>query len=225
MLKIVSFDFDGTLTKTTFADLFWLEGLPRLYAEKKGIDIEDAKRILFTEYEKIGKERLEWYDPDYWFERFDIGYSWKKLMEDYAYAIEIYPDVIPTLERIRDEYKLIIISNARREFIEIQMKKLRLEKYFDEVFSTVSDFRMVKKDGSVYRKICKRIGIKENEMLHTGDDHKFDYIIPRSLGIHAVYLDRRSGRSENFVINSLDHLPAIIEKIEGDHRDSDNFTD
>ncbi len=215
MLKVISFDFDGTITKTTFADLFWLEGLPKLYAEKENIELEEAKKILFTEYEKIGKERLEWYDPDYWFKRFDIDYDWKKLMEDYAYAIEIYPDVIPTLEKIRDRYTLIVISNARKEFIDIQIKKLDIGRYFDRIFSTVSDFRMVKKDGDVYRRICKLMNIEEGEMLHTGDDHKFDYLIPKSLGINAVYLDRKGGRTENFIISTLDHLPSIIDELEG----------
>ena len=215
MLKVVSFDFDGTITKATFADLFWLEGLPKLYAEKENIELEEAKKILFTEYEKIGKERLEWYDPDYWFKRFDIDYDWKKLMKDYAHAIEIYPDVIPTLEKIKDRYTLIVISNARKEFIDIQIRKLGIGGYFDRIFSTVSDFRAVKKDGDVYRKICRVMNIEEGEMLHTGDDHKFDYLIPKSLGINAVYLDRKSGRKENLIINTLEHLPSIIDELEG----------
>lgn len=215
MLKVVSFDFDGTITKTTFADLFWLEGVPRLYAKKENIDLEEAKRKLFAEYEKIGKEKLEWYDPDYWFEKFNLNYSWHKLMEDYAYSIEMYPDVLPTLEKIRKDYTLIITSNARKEFIEMQMKKLNIEKYFDRVFSTVSDFRMVKKDRSVYRKICAVMEISEKEMLHVGDDYKFDYVIPKSIGINAIYLDRKSGISENFAINSLLYLPDIIKMIEG----------
>ena len=215
MLRVISFDFDGTIAKTAFADLFWLEGVPKLYAEKKNIELEEAKKILFTEYDKIGKERLEWYDPDYWFRRFEIDYDWKKLMEDYAYAIEIYPDVIPTLEKIRERYVLIVTSNARKEFIEIQMNKLDIGRYFDRVFSTISDFRMVKKDGDVYRKICEAMNIKEEEMLHVGDDYKFDYLIPRSLGINAVYLDRKGGRTENFIISTLDHLPSIIDEVEG----------
>ena len=212
MIKIISFDFDGTITKTTFADLFWLEGLPKLYSEKYNVDLEEAKNFLFREYDKIGKERLEWYDPDYWFNRFNINYSWKKLMEDYSYAIEIYPDVIPTLERLKNSYDLIIISNARREFIEIQMEKLDIKRYFKRVFSTVSDFNMVKKEGEVYRKVCEQVGIDKSELIHVGDDYKFDFLAPRSIGIKAIYLDRKSGRNGNFVISSLEYLPNLINR-------------
>ena len=212
MIKIISFDFDGTITKTTFADLFWLEGLPKLYSERYNVDLEEAKNFLFREYDKIGKERLEWYDPDYWFNRFNINYSWKKLMEDYSYAIEIYPDVIPTLERLKNSYDLIIISNARREFIEIQMEKLDIKRYFKRVFSTVSDFNMVKKEGEVYRKVCEQMGIDKSELIHVGDDYKFDFLAPRSIGIKAIYLDRKSGKNGDFVISSLEYLPNLINR-------------
>ena len=212
MIKVISFDFDGTITKTTFADLFWLEGLPKLYSERYNVDLEEAKNFLFREYDKIGKERLEWYDPDYWFNRFNINYSWKKLMEDYSYAIEIYPDVIPTLERLKNSYDLIIISNARREFIEIQMEKLDIKRYFKRVFSTVSDFNMVKKEGEVYRKVCEQVGIDKSELIHVGDDYKFDFLAPRSIGIKAIYLDRKSGRNGDFVISSLEYLPNLINR-------------
>ncbi len=212
MIKVISFDFDGTITKTTFADLFWLEGLPKLYSEKYNVDLEEAKNFLFREYDKIGKERLEWYDPDYWFNRFNINYSWKKLMEDYSYAIEIYPDVIPTLENLKNNYDFIIISNARREFIEIQMEKLDIKRYFKRVFSTVSDFNMVKKEGEVYRKVCEQMGIDKGELIHVGDDYKFDFLAPRSIGIKAIYLDRKSGRNGNFVISSLEYLPDLINR-------------
>ena len=212
MIEVISFDFDGTITKTTFADLFWLEGLPKLYSERYNVDLEEAKNFLFREYDKIGKERLEWYDPDYWFNRFNINYSWKKLMEDYSYAIEIYPDVIPTLENLKNNYDFIIISNARREFIEIQMEKLDIKRYFKRVFSTVSDFNMVKKEGEVYRKVCEQMGIDKSELIHVGDDYKFDFLAPRSIGIKAIYLDRKSGRNGDFVISSLEYLPNLINR-------------
>lgn len=212
MIRVVSFDFDGTITKTTFADLFWLEGLPRLYAERYDVDLEDAKEFLFKEYDKIGKERLEWYDPDYWFNRFKIDYSWKRLMEDYSHAIEIYPDAVPTLEKLKGNYDFIVISNAKKEFIEIQMEKLDIKGYFIRVFSTVSDFSMVKKESDVYKRVCRIIGIDRNEILHVGDDYKFDFLVPRSVGIKAVYLDRKSGKTDEFIINSLDHLPDLLSR-------------
>ena len=219
MIKVISFDFDGTITKTTFADLFWLEGLPKLYARKEGIPLEEAKDILFREYERIGKERLEWYDPEYWFERFKIDYDWKKLMLDYSYAISAYPDALSAMRKLRDRYDLVVISNARREFIDLQIERLGLENYFSRVFSTVSDFRMVKKEKEVYLKVCREIGVSEEELIHVGDDYRFDFLVPRSIGIKAYYLDRKSDRNDDYVINSLEHLPRLLKtSIDKEHK-------
>ena len=59
MIKIISFDMDGTLVKPTYADKVWLEGLPKLYAKEKKIPIKQAKEYIYQKYEKIGKDRKE----------------------------------------------------------------------------------------------------------------------------------------------------------------------
>ena len=52
MIKIVSFDLDGTLTKQGFADRYWLEAVPLLYAREKDVSVDEAKKLLFGEYDK-----------------------------------------------------------------------------------------------------------------------------------------------------------------------------
>ncbi|HDO19376.1 MAG TPA: HAD family hydrolase [Thermoplasmatales archaeon] len=210
MIEVISFDFDGTLTKTRFADLFWLEGVPKLYATENNLSLSEARRILLSEYDKVGKERIEWYDPDYWFNRFNINYSWHKLMENYSFAIELYPDVISTLEYLRDKYELIVISNARKEFIQIQMDKTGLNGFFNRVFSSVSDFSMVKKNSQVYEEVCSILQIRKNQMIHIGDDYRFDYEVPRSVGINSIYLDREGNSDGEFVVHSLKEIPDVI---------------
>ena len=214
MIKIVSFDLDGTLTKQGFADRYWLEALPLLYAREKDVSVDEAKKLLFCEYDKVGKERLEWYDPSYWFKRFDIKYSWKKLIFDCRDAIEVYPDVLPTLERLTGKYKLIVVSNAKKEFIEIQLKETGLNRFFTHVFSSVSDFGMIKKKVDVYRRVCSIVSVDEKEVVHVGDDKVFDYETPRSIGIKAFYVDREKKTVGENVIYSLSSLPSILSRYE-----------
>ncbi|HID25098.1 MAG TPA: HAD family hydrolase [Thermoplasmata archaeon] len=214
MIKIVSFDLDGTLTKPCFADRYWLEGVPGVYAEEKGIPLEKAKTLLLKEYDCIGKERIEWYDPEYWFKKFGIKYSWRRLIYDYKNMITPYPDVLPTLKALEKKHTLVIISNAKQEFIEIQLKETVFNRFFTQVFSSVSDFGMVKKNREVYKRVCSLLSIKEEEMLHVGDDPLFDYEIPRSIGVKAVYLDRgKNSKGEN-IIYSLKSLPSLLSRYE-----------
>ena len=62
MIRFISLDMDGTLVNSRFVDKVWMEGMPRLYADRTGLDFQDAKEYVIGEYMKIGSDRLEWYD-------------------------------------------------------------------------------------------------------------------------------------------------------------------
>ncbi|MHC1599567.1 MAG: hypothetical protein ACXQS5_01925, partial [Candidatus Methanospirareceae archaeon] len=61
-IKVVSFDVDGTLVSQGFADCVWLQGIPQAYAEKEGLSFEQAFEFVKSEYDKIGDNRIEWYN-------------------------------------------------------------------------------------------------------------------------------------------------------------------
>jgi len=210
MIRYISFDLDGTLVKPKFADLFWLEGLPKIYAEKEGISVEEAKSFLIKDYQSIGKDRIEWYDPSFWFKRYGLNYDWKKLIDDYRHAIEPYPDALPTLEKLKERYQLIVLSNAKIDFVEAELEETGFRRFFSKVFSSVSDFGMVKNNAEVYIKVCSVLGIKKEEILHVGDDRVFDYEVPRSIGMRAILIDREAKSTNDCMINSLNDLPSVL---------------
>jgi len=213
MIKIISFDFDGTLAKHTFADAFWLEGVPSLYARQHHVDVEAAKKYLFEEYEKIGDNRIEWYDPGYWFDRFNLQTDWKKMLLDYRNNVEIYPEVPSVLKRLSKNYILIISSNAKKEFIDVQLTQAKLYNYFDKVFSSTSDFHTVKKVTDFYAMICKKLNISPQEMIHVGDHKEFDYLSPQKLGITSYYLDRKKQTSGVHIVSDLNEFEKKISKL------------
>jgi len=203
MIKIVSFDFDGTLVKPTFADAFWLQGVPMLYASQHHLEVEEAKKILFKEYERIGENRIEWYDPGYWFDRFHLQKDWKKMLLDYRTYVEVFPEVPAVLKRLSKHYTLIISSNAKKEFINVQLAQAKLPQYFGRVFSSTSDFHTVKKVSDFYAMICKKMEISPEELIHVGDHKEFDYYVPQKLGICSFYLDRTKNTRGQDVIFDL----------------------
>ncbi len=213
MLKIISFDFDGTIAKHTFADAFWLEGVPELYAKQHHIDVETAKKYLFEEYEKIGDNRIEWYDPGYWFDRFDLQTDWKKMLITYRNNVEIYPEVLSVLKRLSKNYSLIISSNAKKEFIDVQITQAKIQTYFDKFFSSTSDFHTVKKVSDFYAMICKKLNISPEEMVHVGDHKEFDYLSPLKLGIRSYYLDRKKQTSGFHIVSDLKEFEKKISNL------------
>ncbi len=212
MIKVISFDFDGTIAKHTFADAFWLEGVPALYATQHQVDVKTAKQILFEEYEKIGDNRIEWYDPGYWFDRFKLPADWKKMLDQFRRNAEIYPEVPSVLKRLSNKYTLIISSNAKKEFIEVQLTQTNLDSYFSRVFSSTSDFHTVKKVTDFYAMVCKQLNITPQEMIHVGDHNEFDYRSPQKIGITSYFLDREKHTTGSQVIYDLEQFEKEIQK-------------
>jgi putative hydrolase of the HAD superfamily len=213
MTKIISFDMDGTLVDPEFTDWVWLHGIPLLYAEKTKLPFEEAKHFVVEEYLKVGEGAIEWYDIKYWFRFFQLEKSWKDLMHQYVDKIRIYPDVNDILDQLKEEFPIILTSNAGREFIDMEMEATGLGKFFDQIFSATSDFGEVKKTAGFYQKICTLLKSQPQEIVHVGDHYEFDYLVPRSLGIHAFYLERSGKQNGEFVISDLRDLEKRIRTI------------
>jgi len=204
---MVSFDLDGTITDISFVDSVWLEGIPRLFVSKNRVSLEDAKRQVMGEYAKVGRERLEWYDLRYWIERLDLDVSPEELLNSFQHKTKIYPEVVEVLEGFSCRgLRLVIVSNARREFIDLELEKTHIAHYFERVFSSTSDFGLVKKTVGLYKKVCEICSVSPNEMIHVGDDRCFDFDVPTRLGIRSFYLDRTTRQSGESVVHSLKEL-------------------
>ncbi|HOP18299.1 MAG TPA: haloacid dehalogenase, partial [Gammaproteobacteria bacterium] len=64
-IDTVLLDMDGTLLDLHFDNHFWLEHVPRRYAEARGIGLEESSRELMARYQDI-QGTLEWYCVDHW---------------------------------------------------------------------------------------------------------------------------------------------------------------
>lgn len=213
MPKIISFDMDGTLVDAEFTDWVWGHGIPALYAKRAGLPFEEGKDFVVKEYLKVGEGAMEWYDIKYWFRLFQLEESWEVLMKRYTDKIRIYPDVPPVLERLRDRYRMVLTSNAGREFIGVEMEATGLGRYFDRIFSATSDFGEVKKTAAFYQRICQILEAGPQEIVHVGDHYEFDYLVPRALGIHAFYLNRSDEQKGEFFISDLRELEKRLPTI------------
>lgn len=205
--KMVSFDLDGTITDISFADSVWLEGIPRSFADKNGVSLEDAKRRVMGEYAKVGRDRLEWYDLRYWIGKLCLDVRPEELLDSFQHRIRIYPEVVEVLEEFSSKgFRLIVVSNARREFVDLELHKTNIARYFEQIYSATSDFGLIKNKVELYRRVCKICDVSPNEVIHVGDDHSFDFEVPSRLGINSFYLDRTGKKSGEYVVHNLKEL-------------------
>ena len=131
-------------------------------------------------------------------------------MKQFVDKIKVYPDLNHILDGLRKRFPLILTSNAGREFIEIEMEATGLGKYFDRIFSATSDFHVVKKTAEFYQQVCDILNVDPQEIVHVGDHYEFDYLVPRRLGIQALYLDRSGEQKGEFVLRSLKDLEGRL---------------
>jgi putative hydrolase of the HAD superfamily len=199
-ITTVSFDSDGTLVTTAFADLIWLEVLPQLVSDCWKISLDDAKQKLYADYESIGPERAEWYDLPYWLKRYRLDVNPKTLVQQYKSAVTLYPEVVDVLEKLSKKYELVVISNSSRLFLEITTDSLK--PYFHHTISTLSDLGLMKGTDS-YVAVCERIGIMPRQMVHIGDSLELDYVRAKRAGLKAFYLDRKGRRRGRYFVKDL----------------------
>jgi len=194
---------DGTLTGGRFIDLVWGEGIPALFASRRNLPIEEARAVVLKEYAVLGEGQPEWYDVKYWFNFFGLGLEWMHLLKSFAHEIEVFPEVRRVLASLQGQHRLVVISNATHEFIEIELGVTELRNCFHDVFSSTSDFGMVKKMPEVYHGVCQMLGVNPEEVVHVGDHEIFDFAIPLQLGIKSYYLDRAARTTGDRVVHNL----------------------
>jgi len=212
--RVISFDMDGTLTDLSFVDSVWLEGIPKLFAQKHQISFEEARKRVRSEFDKVGNEKLEWYDLSYWLDKFRIDASPQQVLKSFREKIRVFQDVPIVLENLKNRgCRLIVITNARREFVDIEMQQTGIQGFFERIFSSPSDFRLTKNATRVYENVCNACEISPCQMIHIGDDQDFDFIVPKKLGINAFLLDRTGTKTGTHTISSLEQFERKITKL------------
>ena len=159
--RAISFDLDGTLVDFRFCDRVWLEEIPRLAASRWGCPQQEARRRVREAYREVGELRLEWYDMRYWFRRFGLPGDPGELLERCREAVRPYPEVPEVLRRLRAAgWQPVVISNAARPFMELELRQAGLWDLLEGAVSTTSDLGLVKADPRAYLEGCRLLGIE-----------------------------------------------------------------
>lgn len=201
MIKIISFDMDGTLVTSNYVEKVWLEGVPTLYAERHKIGLEEAQKLVYDEYMSVGTRDLRWYDLSHWLEFFDLDIAHQDLLEMYRNDVEFYPETEEVLALLSKKFDLVVASNGATEFVEFELGSHR--HHFREILSVTSKFGKVKDFPETFFDLCKYLNAEPEEVMHIGDHRYFDYEVPKEAGLSALYLDRDRMESGPDVVHDL----------------------
>jgi HAD superfamily hydrolase (TIGR01509 family) len=133
-IDTVLLDMDGTLLDLHFDNHFWLEHLPKRYAQVHGISLAMAQLELVPLFEK-NAGTLNWYCTDFW--SAELNLPVKDLKVEIAHLIALRPDAETFLAAIREAGKrVIMITNAHRDSLSLKMERLELAPYFERLISS-----------------------------------------------------------------------------------------
>jgi putative hydrolase of the HAD superfamily len=148
----------------------------------------------------------------------DLGVPGTGGLHDLLYAeftdlsnYSLFDDVLPVLERLRDEGMTLGVVSNFEEWLERLLDMLGISRFFDvRVISGIEG--MEKPDPRIFRLALERAGVPAEDSVYVGDNPVFDVDPAREIGMVPVLIDRRE-RFPGFStarITTMSQLPAAI---------------
>jgi len=212
-IDTVLLDMDGTLLDLNFDNHFWLEFVPLRYAEKNNLTIEQAKEKLMPQFKQM-EGKLEWYCLDYWSTELKLDIA--GLKAEISGLIAVLPHVVDFLEAVqKSSRKLILVTNAHRDSLDLKMEKTCLHPLFDHIISS-HDYQSPKEHQAFWHKLSKHHPFKKDKTLLV-DDSLAVLLSARLYGIqHLISISRPDSQGEKkeikdfFAIEDFRELMSVF---------------
>jgi len=150
VIDTVLLDMDGTLLDLHFDNHFWMEHLPRAYAEQQRITLE-ASLAHLTERFHSGQGTLQWYCLDHWSEQ--LGMDIPAMKRELQHMIRLRPFALEFLRKLHRSHRdVVMVTNAHRKTLEIKMDNVDITGWFDRVVVS-HDLQAPKEDQAFWHKL------------------------------------------------------------------------
>lgn len=124
----------------------------------------------------------------------------------------LYPDVIPTLEALRERYRLAVVSNIDDDLL----AATPLPDVFD-LICTAERAGGYKPDGTLFRHLLAQTGEGTDAILHSGQSQFTDLVGGKPLGLTIAWINRRgvaldpSVPRPDYVFGDIASLTGLLE--------------
>jgi 2-haloacid dehalogenase len=186
-------DWDGGLQKALGND----ELLARYHELEPQIQAEDpasSYRDVMTEVAR----RLDVGDPE--------------LLARSLPSWEPFPEVRAALEEARSRgWKLALLSNTDREFIEASMERIGVPFELAIVASEIGSYKPARKH---WDEFFARTGAATDHHVHVAQSHFHDIVPARALGLTTVWINRNGERAEPAPTRELPDLTTLPDTLD-----------
>jgi len=121
--------------------------------------------------------------------------------------IELFDDVLPTLNALKEKYSLIILSNGNS-----YPKKCGLDNIFTQVIFS-QDYGISKPDSRIFEIAMEKARCNNDQIIHIGDDLISDIMGAQRVGITSVWVNRENYPNQTPIIPDyeVNNLTQILE--------------
>ena len=212
-IDTVLLDMDGTLLDLHFDNHFWLEHLPRRYAEHHGISRAQADAELLPLF-RDNAGLLNWYCLDFWSR--ELKLSIRDLKREVADLIALRPDADLFLAWLRQHGKrAVLITNAHRDSLTLKMERVQLSPWFDRLISS-HDYGFPKEDRQFWQALHTDVGFEPARSLFI-DDSLPILRAARAFGVgHLLAVrrpDSRQGPKDTEEFDAQEDYRTLIEDL------------
>lgn len=163
----VLLDMDGTLLDRHFDNVFFEEELPKRYAAKHGLEVDEALERLLTMYRKVEGE-LAWTDLHYWTRT--LGIDVVALTKELEHRIEFLPDAEDFLRHLRARGKRVsVLTNAHAAGVAIKVARTGVDRHVDRIVSAF-EIGYLKMRPEYWPACQRRLGFDPSRSLYIDDD-------------------------------------------------------
>ncbi|TNF99340.1 MAG: GMP/IMP nucleotidase [Gammaproteobacteria bacterium] len=209
-VKTVFLDMDGTLLDLYFDNHFWLEFVPRRYAEKHLIPLQQAHDLLIDKYKAV-EGTMAWYCVDYWSEQLQLDIE--GLKRETSHLINVHPHVIEFLRRLQQtHHRVVLVTNAHQKSLMLKMEKTALHDYLDKIICS-HDIGLPKENPDFWKKLQDTESYEPSATLLV-DDSLSVLHSARQYGIAwLLAITRPDSRQEERIVNEFESVTSFAELI------------
>jgi putative hydrolase of the HAD superfamily len=218
-IKAIIFDLDNTLIDFMRMKRLSCEAsMDAMISAGLKIKKEDGMKILFGLYFQYGLEYQKIFQVflKKVLGRLDYGImasgivAYRRVKEGLLYS---YPNVVPTLNKLKKKYKLAILSDAPKIQAWIRLVAMQIQGKFDLVV-TFDETKSKKPSKKPFIYLLKKLNLRPEECLMVGDSLKRDIAPTKSLGFKTVFAkygeDKEKAKVKpDYVINDIKELLEI----------------
>jgi 2-haloacid dehalogenase len=167
----------------------WMGEPSRLVTWWRRTHFENSMIDALLEREHIPYREIGHISLSYTLDRAGIPYAREDVQRLVAEIerLKPFPDVVAALARLKQRYRLVILSNGDPDMLEAIRPHLGIE--FDRIISVAAAGRF-KPHAAAYRKAAEIVAARPQEILFVAN-HAFDCVGAKAFGMRSAFVDRR----------------------------------